>query len=326
MTPIKVRVSVVDVAIEIGSGVFEVDTKLGGWDNITAGYLIRGDAPLLIEVGSQSSVDTVLDELSNIGLGAGDLAGIALTHIHLDHAGGVGDIAKAFPNATIYVHERGARHLADPSRLISSAETVYGEKLDTLYGRLLPTDASRIRVVGDGDEIRISTNHTVEVINSPGHAKHHLGYFDNVSGLVFTGDAAGVLLPEIRLLRPATPPADFDLASALSSLRRFKEYSPIALAFAHYGVYGSPEELLDEAIESLISWATVAERAYLDGDDIESALYAQFDLEAGEIAQEAIERFDTLNGIHSNAQGLKIWLERGGASQSAIGEHHGHAH
>src|SRR5436305_6996007 len=101
----------------IGPGVIEIDTLLGGWERLTAGYLIEGPAPVLVETGSQSSVPGLLAALRAHGVAPGDLAGVAVTHIHLDHAGGVGDIARAFPTATVYVHEKGARHLIDPSRL-----------------------------------------------------------------------------------------------------------------------------------------------------------------------------------------------------------------
>ena len=106
---------------EIAPGIIEIDTLLGGWDKVTAGYLVYGDAPVLVETGSQSSVGVLLDALDSLGVSPADLAGVAVTHIHLDHAGGVGDVAKAFPAATVYVHEKGARHLVDPTRLIDSA-------------------------------------------------------------------------------------------------------------------------------------------------------------------------------------------------------------
>ncbi len=305
----------------VSDGVLEIDTKLGGWEHITSGYLITGDKPVLIEVGSQSSVDTVMSELAALGVGPDDLFGIALTHIHLDHAGGVGDIAAAFPKAKVFVHSRGARHLADPSRLVASAEMVYGEKLDSLYGRLSPTDAARIVVVEDGEKIEIGPSRSIEVIDSPGHAKHHLGFFDPQSGIVFTGDAAGVLLPEVRLLRPATPPADFDLSAAINSLDKFKDRKPVKLGFAHYGIFDNSDELLDEAKESLITWATVAESAFSEGRSIEDALYSQFGEADASVSAEAIERFDTLNGIHSNAAGLGLWLERGGRTTD-LGHHH----
>ena len=106
---------------QLAPGVIEIDTLLGGWERVTAGYLIEGEAPVLVETGSQSSVPTLLAALADLGIGADDLAHVVVTHIHLDHAGGVGDVARAFPKATVHVHEKGARHLIDPSRLVASA-------------------------------------------------------------------------------------------------------------------------------------------------------------------------------------------------------------
>src|SRR5580700_9938793 len=146
------------MATRIGPGVLEIDTLLGGWTRVTAGYLIEGPSPVLVETGSQSSVPTLLAALAELGVGASDLAGVVVTHIHLDHAGGVGDVARAFPRATVYVHEKGARHLVDPTRLVNSAGMVYGDLLDSLYGRLDPTPADRIHVLADLEEIRVSSN------------------------------------------------------------------------------------------------------------------------------------------------------------------------
>src|SRR5438132_8040153 len=140
---------------------------------MTAGYLLTGEAPVLVETGSQSSVPALVEALDGLGVERDNLAGVVVTHIHLDHAGGVGDVARAFPNATVYVHEKGARHLVDPTRLVNSAARVYGELLDSLYGRLEPTPAERIHVLEDGEEIRISPTRVLATIDSPGHAKHH---------------------------------------------------------------------------------------------------------------------------------------------------------
>src|SRR5947208_10451821 len=159
------------MAVEIAPGVIELDTLLGGWERITAGYLIEGPAPVLVETGSQSSVPALLATLSEHGVDANDLAGIAVTHIHLDHAGGVGDVARAFPKATVYVHQKGARHLVDPSRLVNSAAQVYGELLDSLYGRLDPTPQARVHVLEAGEQIRISPTRTPTPVDPPRHAK-----------------------------------------------------------------------------------------------------------------------------------------------------------
>jgi len=292
-------------------GVVEIDTRLGGWEHVTAGYFLTGPAPVLIETGSQSSLPVLLEALAEIGVGPADLAGVALSHIHLDHAGAVGDVAAAFPNATVYVHPKGARHLVDPSRLVASAATVYGEALDSLYGRMGPVPAERVKALEDGSVIELGGGRSLTALHSPGHAKHHIGLHDSASGLLFVGDAVGVRLPGAGPLRPATPPADFDLEQALASLGRFAKRSPSALALAHYGVLpGDPQVLLSEAIDVLREWANVAEKAWDGGLDVESALRARFGPELDALPEEERRRVETLNGVHSNAEGLKLWLSR----------------
>jgi glyoxylase-like metal-dependent hydrolase (beta-lactamase superfamily II) len=299
----------------IGPGVVQIDTLLGGWERVTAGYLVEGPEPVLVETGSQTSVPALLAGLTDHGVGPSDLAGVVVTHIHLDHAGGVGDVAAAFPRATVYVHEKGARHLADPSRLVSSAARVYGDLLDTLYGRLEPTPASRIRVLGEGDQVVIGPRRALTAVDSPGHAKHHLGLHDSETGILFVGDAVGVRLPDVGVLRPATPPPDFDLDLALDSLRRFAARRPSALALAHFGVVpGDPADILDEAAEVLRRWAEVAEDAWRHGRDIPGALSAAFAPDLEGVGADDRERMETLNGVHSNAAGLRRWLEQRAAA------------
>jgi glyoxylase-like metal-dependent hydrolase (beta-lactamase superfamily II) len=293
----------------IATGVLEIDTMLGGWERVTAGYLIEGPAPVLIETGSQTSVPVLLAALEQIGVGPAELAGVAVTHIHLDHAGGVGDVARAFPSATVYVHEKGARHLADPSRLIDSAARVYGPLLDSLYGRIDPTPQERIHVLEDGEQIEVGPGRHLVAVDSPGHAKHHVGLHDSLSGLLFAGDAVGVKLPDGGVLRPATPPPDFDLEQALASLARFGARQPSAIALAHYGLLEQPEELLAEADETLRLWAETAEKAYREGADIADALSERFDPQLGDIDAAHKEKLDIMNGVHSNAAGFRRWLE-----------------
>jgi glyoxylase-like metal-dependent hydrolase (beta-lactamase superfamily II) len=310
------------MAIEIAPGVLQVDTLLGGWAEVTAGYLVTGSAPVLVETGSQTSVPALLDALDGLGVAPEDLAGIAVTHIHLDHAGGVGDVAAAFPKATVYVHEKGARHLVDPTKLVDSAALVYGDLLDSLYGRLTPTDAARIHVLEDGEDIVVSGNRRLTTVDSPGHAKHHLALHDSDSGLLFAGDAVGVRLPAAGILRPATPPPDFDLDQAVTSLRRFRDRSPAGVALAHFGLVPDPQDTLAEAEETLVRWAEVAERAWRNGEDIADALDAAFAQPVRDLDPEAALVLDTLNGIHSNAAGFQRWLDRGGHSHAlGIGGH-----
>lgn len=299
-----------DPGTEIAPGIVQIDTLLGGWERMTAGYLVDGDAPVLIETGSQSSVPVLLAALSELGVDADDLAGVVVTHIHLDHAGGVGDVARAFPSATVYVHERGARHLVDPAKLIDSASRVYGPLLDSLYGRLDPTPAERIHVLGDGEEISTGTDHVLTTVDSPGHAKHHLALHDSSSGIIFAGDAVGVRLPDAGVLRPATPPPDFDLDQALHSLHRFTERRPTGIALAHYGLIDEAEPVLHEAEETLRAWASVAETAWKDGRDIAAALEESFSVDYGDADEASRQKLETLNGFHSNAAGFRRWLEK----------------
>ncbi len=303
---------------EIAPGVIQIDTLLGGWERVTAGYLITGAAPVLIETGSQSSVPALLDAMASLGVDAGELAGVAVTHIHLDHAGGVGDVARAFPAATVYVHEKGARHLADPTRLVDSAAQVYGALLDSLYGRLAPTPAERIHVLADGEELRVGPDRVLTTVDSPGHAKHHLALHDSVSGVLFAGDAVGVRLPDAGVLRPSTPPPDFDLDQARHSLHRFVERRPAGVALAHYGLVPDPLGTLAEAEETLVRWASVAEQAFRAGEDIACALEVAFAEDLSGVEEAHREKLETLNGVHSNAAGFRRWLEtRGPVGESA---------
>jgi glyoxylase-like metal-dependent hydrolase (beta-lactamase superfamily II) len=297
------------VGTRIGPGVVEIDTLLGGWSRVTAGYLIEGPAPVLIETGSQSSVPALLEALHGHGVSPADLAGIAVTHIHLDHAGGVGDVARAFPHATVYVHAKGARHLVDPERLVRSAAMVYGDLLDSLYGRLDPTPAERVHVLEEGETIEIGRGRTLTTIDSPGHAKHHLALHDSESGILFAGDAVGVRLPDVGVLRPATPPADFDLDQAVTSLRKFRDRTPTGVALAHYGLLPEPMEMLEEAENTLRAWAETAERAWRAGEDIAGALEQEFAPGMSGVDPDQRAKLETLNGIHSNAAGLRRWLE-----------------
>jgi glyoxylase-like metal-dependent hydrolase (beta-lactamase superfamily II) len=314
------------MAEEIAPGVIQIDTMLGGWDQVTAGYLVTGDAPVLVETGSQTSVGSLLAALDDLGVSADQLAGVAVTHIHLDHAGGVGDVAAAFPQATIYVHEKGARHLADPTRLVDSAAMVYGDLLDSLYGRLTPTPSERLHVLADGEEIAVSPNRTLTSVDSPGHAKHHLALHDSDSGLLFAGDAVGVRLPDIGILRPATPPPDFDLDQALHSLQRFAERRPSGIALAHFGLLSDPDAILTEAEETLRRWAEVAEAAWRRGEDIAESLNQHFGGQLDHVDPEKKEKLETLNGIHSNAAGFRRWLDKRAESGGGPGPGHSHPH
>ncbi len=147
---------------DLGDGVFQIDTKMAGYQGITAGYLIRSSRPCLVETGTSTSAPVVRAAIAALGIEPADLATVVVTHIHLDHAGGVGDIASMFPSAEVVVHEKGARHLADPSRLMASARMVYADALDVLFGRLAAVPADRLRTLDDVGVIDLGDGRRLE--------------------------------------------------------------------------------------------------------------------------------------------------------------------
>ncbi len=194
---------------------------------------------------------------------------------------------------------------------------MYGDLLDSLYGRLDPTPVERIHVLADGETIAIGSGRTLTTVDSPGHAKHHLALHDSQSGLLFAGDAVGVRLPDVGVLRPSTPPADFDLDQAVTSLRKFRARTPAGVALAHYGLVPEPLETLEEAEATVRRWAEVAEKAFRAREDIEAALDREFSSQLSHADPENRAKVETLNGIHSNAAGLRRWLETAKAEPTA---------
>ncbi|MGC5012015.1 MBL fold metallo-hydrolase [Streptosporangium sp. DT93] len=299
----------------LGGDVYEIDTRMAGYSGITAGYLILGDRPCLVETGTSTSAPVVRDALTSLGVGPRDLSTVVVTHIHLDHAGGVGDIAGFYPDAEIVVHEKGARHLADPSRLMASARMVWGDKLDVLFGDLSPTEASRIRALGDTGSIDLGNGRTLSSHYSPGHAKHHVGLVDSGTGDLYVGDAAGVYLPETGDLRPATPPPDFDLQTALDSIALFEALGPQRLLFSHYGPVTDVEETLGRSAEELRVWVDLTRQAHAEGMDLDHAVAMVRDRTRDRYAalrgdEATAEQFELLSGAPSNVAGILHWLNR----------------
>jgi glyoxylase-like metal-dependent hydrolase (beta-lactamase superfamily II) len=306
-------VDTVDVT-PLGNEVHLIDTRMGGYDGITAAYLIRSERPALVETGAALSAGLVVERLAALGVGPDDLATIVVTHIHLDHAGGVGDLAAAFPDAEIVVHERGARHLVSPERLLASARRVYGDVLDTVFGELLPTAVERVRALGDTGEIDLGGGRRLTSTWSPGHASHHVGLLDSATGDLYVGDAAGIYVPEADLVRPATPPPDFDLPVALASLETVRALQPSRLLFSHYGPTSDIDTTLDRSAEELELWVEMARDVRREGLDLDHAVAAVRDrtrerYAAVENDPALREKYEALNGVQANLVGILRWLD-----------------
>ena len=217
----------------------------------------------------------------------------------------------------VVVCDVGARHLNDPVRLNASARQVYGPLHDTVYGDCTPIEAQRIRAVEDGEVLDLGGGRELEVMYTPGHAKHHIGLFDTSTGALFSGDSVGVKLPGMTTIRPATPPADFHLEAALASLAAYRERDPARLFLTHYGPVDPPLDALAEAEERLRLWAATAEAAWHESselDHVAETLAARFadelDTEALEDDPDGIQRLELLSGARSNAAGLVRYFER----------------
>ncbi len=306
-----------DAVLDLGHEVYQIDTLMAGYERITAGYLIRAARPCLVETGTAPSAPVVRDALAGLGIGPADLATVVVTHIHLDHAGGTGDIARMFPSAEVVVHERGARHLADPSRLMSSARMVWGDELDALFGTLAPTPADRIRTVDQTGAIDLGGGRRLDSHYAPGHARHHVGLIDSLSGDLYVGDAAGVYIPDTGDLRPATPPPDFDLATALQSLRTFAALRPSRLLFSHYGPVDAVGETLDRAAEEINVWVDETRRARGRGLGLDhaAAMVAERTRERYAVLRDGADpelaaKYDRVGGTAANVAGISGWLDK----------------
>ena len=290
-------------------GLKSIDTMTAGMTKVTAGYLIEAPRPTLVECGPALSIDNVIEGLRELGMDPGDLAYLVLSHIHLDHAGGAGDVARAFPAATVVVSEVGARHLVDPERLNASSRRVYGELMDKVYGDCTPIDATRVRGVADGDKLDLGGGRRLDLLYTPGHAKHHIAAYDTDTGALFVGDSVGVKMPGMTTIRPATPPPDFDLVLAERTLQRYRDLNPAVVYLAHYGAVDPPQEALQEASDRLQVWAETAESAYHEHDELDHITQTLARRFADEVMRtdadpEAEARVSLLSGFESNAAGL----------------------
>ena len=304
-----------DGVSDLGGEVYEIDTLMGGHAGITAGYLIRSDRPCLVETGTALSAPTVIASLAALGIGPEDLATVVVTHIHLDHAGGVGDIAAAFPRAQVIVHERGARHLVDPTKLVASAHRVFGPVMDELFGDLKPTDAQRVVALGDIGTIDLGGGRRLEAFHAPGHASHHVGLLDPSTGDLYTGDAAGVYVPEADELRPATPPPDFDLDLALASMDRMRQIAPSRLLFAHYGPVSAVDSALERSEAVLRQWVDMVREARSMQMDLDHAVAmvrerTPISFADADTIAEREATWEFLSSTAANVAGISRWLDQ----------------
>lgn len=222
-----------------------IDVMHLGRDRVICAHEVDG---LIVDPGPATSVGTLLD-----ALGGESPRGLLLTHVHLDHAGATGVLVRRFPELRVYVHERGAPHLIDPSKLVASAERLYGDDIERLWGEVAPVPEGNVRALAGGETVE-----GFRVAYTPGHATHHVCYLHDATGDAYVGDVAGVRVPPSDFTLAPTPPPDVDLEAWRDSLDAVAAWEPVAVCLTHFGRVEDVEAQLAAVRARLTEWAELA--------------------------------------------------------------------
>jgi len=302
-------------------GITAIDTgyQYPHYDN--AYLVVENGRAAFIDTGVNASVPRLLAALDQQGLTPEDVDWVLLTHIHLDHAGGAGSLMAQLPNARLGVHARGVRHMIDPTQLMSAVIAVYGEETARAeYGTLVPIPAERIETLGEGSEIQLS-GRTFSIMDSPGHARHHICIWDAHSAAWFTGDAFGLCPPVFRTasghcILPSTTPSQFDPVAYHTTVHKLLASQPRAVFPTHSGEVLHPERLAPYLLAQIDAMVEVAERGGADTDGAPlleesfAQIYTHSLLSQG--WQGSVSELKSLMGIDLglNVEGVKIWLDQ----------------
>ncbi|MCB1666793.1 MAG: MBL fold metallo-hydrolase [Porticoccaceae bacterium] len=305
----------------LGSGIYCVDAgyiKPG----IACCYLIvEAGEVAIVETGTSHTVPTIMSLLAELNLSPEAVRYIIPTHVHLDHAGGAGVLMEQCPNAELVIHPRGARHMADPEKLVAGTIAVYGEKkFAALYGDIPPVDSSRIIAAEDGRVINLN-GRMLDVRDTPGHADHHFCIWDEQSKGWFSGDTFGISyqgmsLTNGRYIIPTTTPVQFNPDKLVASVQLLMSYRPERFYLTHYGMVESAEALATQLMEQIEQMAALALRVE-GGDNTEQMIergLQQLVTERAAAIQPDFNKTALADllamDVHLNAQGLAVWLER----------------
>ncbi|MCZ0702661.1 glyoxylase-like metal-dependent hydrolase (beta-lactamase superfamily II) [Natronobacillus azotifigens] len=274
------------------------------WEQRTGCYILHAEELTLIETSASPSIPHLLKGLENENIVPSEIKYIIVTHIHLDHAGGVGLLLKSCPNASVIVHPRGERHLADPTKLILGAKAVYGEKFDALFDPIVAVPKERLISKKDGETLKIGANRTLTFYDTPGHAKHHFSIHDSHSNGMFTGDTLGILYPISitegeECVLPSTSPNQFDPEAMLASLRKIEQLEVATIYFGHYGKSDNPNAVYQQLRYWLPKYVQVAEEVW------EETLNYSFEERVSRITTKLLTLIEAEIGIEPNDQVYK---------------------
>ena len=245
-----------------------IDLRHCGQASVIGAAILELDSGVaIIDPGPASTIPVLRLRLHEAGIGLLDIRAVLVTHIHLDHSGACGTLIRANPKINVFVHQRGAPHLVDPSRLVASAARLFGDRMAQLWGTVLAVPEENLRIVQDGDRFR-EGGRSLDIAYTPGHASHHVSYFDSSSGIAFVGDAAGGRIRDGKVVLPATPPPDIDTGVMLESVNRILEWRPERLFVTHFGPATDVNRHAALLEERLRAWsARVRESLLEEGDD-----------------------------------------------------------
>jgi glyoxylase-like metal-dependent hydrolase (beta-lactamase superfamily II) len=302
----------------LASGVSWFDLLILGRPNRIACAVVTGPAGVaIVDPGPTSCLDTLEASLALHGQSLASVTHLVLTHIHLDHAGATGTILRRHPGIRVVVHERGAPHLVDPSKLLESATRLYGSTMDTLWGEVAPVPERNLIVVSGAETIEAG-GRSFEVAYTPGHASHHVCYFDRSAGIAFVGDTAGVCVNGGYVL-PPTPPPDIDVERWLESIETIDRWGASTLFLTHFGPVTSGVSTHLQALADNLqrSAALTKESLALEGTDDDRRAVWETRMRAelrANMSEEMAEAYEGAAGFKMNWPGLaRYWRKKDGA-------------
>lgn len=250
--------------IQLNDRIYLIDGFDLGVAERTGTYVINEEELTLVDTGPSPSVKHIKAGLKKLGLSLHQVKYIIVTHVHLDHAGGAGLLLQECPNAKVVVHPRGARHLADPDRLVAGAKMIYGERFSELFDPIIPVPEERLLVKDEGETLKIGPTSTLEFWDTPGHAKHHYSIYDPVSNGIFSGDTVGIRYEQlisngVDLFLPSTSPNQFHPEAMQSAIDRMMKMELDHIYFGHFGMTSTPDKALKQVAEWLIVFMNEAE-------------------------------------------------------------------
>ncbi len=242
-----------------------IDVEYLGNPKVIAACLLEGQGSgAIVDPGPTSALATLRSKLDQLGIGVAGIDTILLTHIHLDHAGATGSLVQENPRIRVYVHERGAEHMTNPERLLESAQRLFGDEMERLFGEFLPVPAENVHALAGSEQLNFG-GRRLEVAYTPGHASHHVCYFDTATGLAFVGDTAGVRIANGQTILPIAPPPDIDLESWAKSWELIRARQPERLFLTHFGAADHVTEHLEELRERLEEWSVAVRKSLKNG-------------------------------------------------------------